>query len=92
VVVVRERWRAHPLAWLHRAEARAIARELDAELVTFRLPPPKGPLLLRLSDLEMLRVSGELTRLGERIRECGHASFRLGRTASGISSVRYRVA
>ena len=64
MLVVRERWRAHLLAWLHRAEACAIARELDAELVTFRVPPPKGPLLLRLSDPEMLRVTGELTRLG----------------------------
>ena len=64
MIVVRERWRAHPLAWLHRAEARAIARELNGELVTYRVPPPKGPLLLRLSDPEMLRVTHELTRLG----------------------------
>jgi D-alanine-D-alanine ligase len=64
VIVVRERWRAHPLAWLHRAEARAIARELRAELITLRLPAPREPLLLRLSDAEMLRVTDELTRIG----------------------------
>src|SRR5690349_20128577 len=28
------------------------------------MPAPRGPLLLRLSDPEMLRVTGELTRLG----------------------------
>jgi len=34
VVVVREAWRADPLAWIHRVEARAIARELRASLKT----------------------------------------------------------
>jgi D-alanine-D-alanine ligase-like ATP-grasp enzyme len=63
VIVARERWRAHPLAWLHRAEARAIARELGVDVATIRVPPPDGPLLLRLSDPEMLRVTHELTHL-----------------------------
>ncbi len=47
VVVVREPWRAHPLAWIHRAEARSIARELGAPLVSGQVPPGS---LLRLSD------------------------------------------
>jgi hypothetical protein len=29
-MVVRERWRPHPLAWIHRGEARGIAGELGA--------------------------------------------------------------
>jgi D-alanine-D-alanine ligase-like ATP-grasp enzyme len=47
VVVVREPWRAHPLAWIHRAEARSIARELGARLICGQAPPGS---LLRLSD------------------------------------------
>jgi D-alanine-D-alanine ligase-like ATP-grasp enzyme len=66
-VVVVEPWRAHPLAWIHRGEARAIANELrrpggEVLEVVFRenavaeLPP--GPLLLRLSD-PVMRVAAE---------------------------------
>ncbi len=58
-----EPWRAHPLAWIHRGEAWAVARELRAtgrevQVLPFRadaigtLPP--GPLLLRVSDPVML--------------------------------------
>ena len=62
--MVRERWRAHPLAWIHRAEARGIARELGAPLVTLNGLPLGKRLLLRVSDPEMLRVASELGRAG----------------------------
>ncbi len=72
-VVMIEPWRAHPLAWIHRGEARAIAGELRraggavTELVyregaLGRLPP--GPLLLRLSDPVMLAAAQALGRAG----------------------------
>jgi len=51
--VVREPWRAHPLAWIHRAEARGIARELGAQLISGKVPPGS---LLRLSDPVMREV------------------------------------
>jgi D-alanine-D-alanine ligase-like ATP-grasp enzyme len=60
---VREPWRAHPLAWLHRAEASGVARELGLPLVTYR-PGLQGPLLLRFSDPVMLDVTAKLTRTG----------------------------
>jgi len=69
LVVVIEPWRAHPLAWIHRGEARAIANELRraGRVVTevrYRgvagLPP--GPLLLRVSDPVMLDAAQALTR------------------------------
>jgi D-alanine-D-alanine ligase-like ATP-grasp enzyme len=50
--VVREAWRFDPLAWIHRAEARAIARELQAGIATYP-ELPRGRLLLRLSDPAM---------------------------------------
>src|SRR5437762_1251299 len=50
VVVVREPWRFDALAWIHRAEARAMARELGAPIVTFHGSLPEGSALLRLSD------------------------------------------
>ena len=53
VVVVREPWRPHPLAWIHRAEARSIARELGVRLVSGEVPPGS---LLRLSDPVMREV------------------------------------
>jgi len=53
-----------PLAWIHRLEARAIARELEAPLATCDSRLKGGPFLLRLSDPEMLRVTDELTRAG----------------------------
>lgn len=70
VTVVRERWRAHPLAWIHRAEARAIAAELrEAGRVVALVELPAGgaarlrpgPLLLRLSDPVMLAATRALT-------------------------------
>ena len=57
---MREPWRAHPLAWIHRAEAHAIAAELRVPLRTF---DGQGG-LLRLSDPVMLRVTETLTRAG----------------------------
>jgi D-alanine-D-alanine ligase-like ATP-grasp enzyme len=72
-VVVIEPWRVHPLAWIHRGEARAIAAELRrtgravAE-IQFRedavgsLPP--GPLLLRLSDPVMQAAAQAFGRAG----------------------------
>jgi len=75
VAVVLEPWRAHPLAWIHRGEARAIAAELRdsgraVREAVFRegevglLPP--GPLLLRLSDPVMLAAAEALGRAGVR--------------------------
>lgn len=60
IVVVREPWRPDPLAWIHRAEARAIARELRASLVEHARAPPPGTPLLRLSDPYMRRIVAEL--------------------------------
>jgi len=71
VTVLCEAWRPHPLAWIHRAEARSVAEELRragraATLVQFRedavsaLPP--GTLLLRVSDPVMLYAATRLTR------------------------------
>jgi hypothetical protein len=69
VVVVLEPRRPHPLAWIHRAEARSIVAELrgagcDVRVELFRadalarLPPG---LLLRVSDPVMLETTGALT-------------------------------
>ena len=60
LVVVREPWRFDPLAWIHRAEARAIARELQAPLIEYSGALPAGMPLLRISDPLMRRVVGEL--------------------------------
>ena len=71
VIVLRESWHWHPLAWIHRAEARAFAEELRragyaVRLVRFRddsfssLPP--GLLVLRVSDPVMLAAVQTLTR------------------------------
>ena len=70
LVLVRDAPRLHPLAWIHRAEARSIAAELrgagcDVRVATFRadaavlLPP--GPVLLRLSVPVMLDAARTLT-------------------------------
>jgi D-alanine-D-alanine ligase-like ATP-grasp enzyme len=68
VLVLRERWRPHPLAWIHRAEARAIATELRAGMGVFEEHALSGlasePPLLRLSDPVMLRATRALTRAG----------------------------
>ena len=53
VAVVRDPWHTHSLAWIHRAEARSIARELGAQLVSGRVPPGA---LLRLADPVMREV------------------------------------
>ena len=69
VTIVCESWRPHPLAWIHRTEAHAIAEELRrsgvaAGLVRFREHAvsslPEGPLLLRLSDPVMLSAARAL--------------------------------
>jgi len=75
IFVLIEPWRAHPLAWIHRTEARAIARELGAAGGTARLLQfresemamlPQGPLLLRMSDPVMLAAAHALSRAGIR--------------------------
>jgi len=71
LTVLHEPWRFHPLAWIHRIEARSIATELEraGHAVTFipfresriaSLPP--GPLLLRVSDSVMLLATRALSR------------------------------
>ena len=73
ITVLLEPWRAHPLAWIHRGEARAIARELRRaghEVAVRRYRPgairdlPCETLLLRLSDPVMLAAVQALTRAG----------------------------
>jgi len=75
ITVLIEPWRAHPLAWIHRAEARAIVRELRAaggcvNVQAFCGAPPRacGTLLLRLSDPEMLRAAHVLGDAGVAFR------------------------
>lgn len=71
LTVLIEPWRADPLAWIHRAEARVIADELRATgrrvtLETYdpsRLPRDSRP-LLRLSDAVMLEATRTLTDAG----------------------------
>jgi len=60
IVVIREPWRLDPLAWIHRAEARAVARELRAPLLEYTGALSPGLSLLRLSDPFMRRVVGEI--------------------------------
>jgi D-alanine-D-alanine ligase-like ATP-grasp enzyme len=69
-VVVRERWRSHPLAWIHRAEALSVVKELrtagcDVRVELLRLDAvarlPTEPLLLRVSDPVMLEAAQALT-------------------------------
>jgi D-alanine-D-alanine ligase-like ATP-grasp enzyme len=71
VAVLRESWRPHPLAWIHRAEARSFAEELrragyKVRLVRFQPDSvsglPTGTLLLRVSDPVMLAAVLTLTR------------------------------
>lgn len=59
IVVVREPWRFDPLAWIHRAEARAVARELGAPLVEYSGELGDG-VLLRVSDPLMRRAVAEM--------------------------------
>jgi D-alanine-D-alanine ligase-like ATP-grasp enzyme len=77
-------WRAHPLAWIHRAEARGIAEELracghDVELEVFsgEMPRVRGILLLRLSDPQMLRATRRLA--DARAPYCGPGAATLAR-------------
>lgn len=65
--VVREPWRAHPLAWIHRGEAAAIAAELQAaghSVTLSTAPRPGESILLRLSDPAMLASCRSLTDAG----------------------------
>src|SRR2546422_4609377 len=71
VTVLRESWQPHPLAWIHRAEARFFAEELRragyaARLVRFRDDSisdlSSGLLVLRLSDPVMLAAVQTVTR------------------------------
>ena len=71
VTVLRESWRPHPLAWIHRAEAGSIAEELRRAGYTVRLVRfgddsvsglLPGRLLLRVSDPVMLAAVRTLTR------------------------------
>lgn len=70
ITVVHEAWRPHPLAWIHRAEARAVAGELrrvghDVQLVRYQddsvAKLASEPILLRLSDPVMLTAVQALT-------------------------------
>ncbi|HVO95864.1 MAG TPA: ATP-grasp domain-containing protein, partial [Terriglobales bacterium] len=74
ITVLHESWSAHPLAWIHRAEARSIANELrhaghETRFIEFRedrLPEASGgPLLLRLSDPVMQVAASALTNVGK---------------------------
>jgi D-alanine-D-alanine ligase-like ATP-grasp enzyme len=66
-------WRLHPLSWIHRAEAHAVAEELrraghEVKVTPYRSDSisnlPAGPLLLRLSDPVMLNAVQALTSVG----------------------------
>jgi D-alanine-D-alanine ligase-like ATP-grasp enzyme len=59
IVVVREPWRFDPLAWIHRAEARGIAREMRSPLVEYSNALGDG-VLLRVSDPFMRRAVAEM--------------------------------
>jgi D-alanine-D-alanine ligase-like ATP-grasp enzyme len=73
LTILRDAPHLHPLAWIHRSEARALAGELRGagravRLARFKsdlLPDPaSGPLLLRLSDPAMLAAAQALARAG----------------------------
>ncbi|MGH7873009.1 MAG: hypothetical protein ACREQO_12415, partial [Candidatus Binatia bacterium] len=74
ITVLYESWRAPPLAWIHRSEARSISAELRragqvVQLSRFRENAlsalSDGPLLLRLSDPVMRVAAQLLTRSGK---------------------------
>ena len=76
ITILIEQWRAHPLAWIHRVEARRVAAELCAAGETVRIsrfdgdaPHEHGILLIRVSDPVMLRAVHALSRAG--IAYCG---------------------
>lgn len=71
VTILIEPWRAHPLAWIHRAEARSIAAELRAAGEQVRIdslggevPQEADRLLVRVSDPVMLAATCMLARAG----------------------------
>lgn len=73
LTVLQDTWRLHPLAWIHRAEARSVVAELvraghAVDCVRYRKSAvpglPAGPLLLRLSDPVILAAAHALTRAG----------------------------
>jgi len=78
LTVLIEPWRVHPLAWLHRAEARAIVAELRAagrsvEVQTFAVEalPRAARILLRLSDPVMVDAVHALATAGVAYRGPG---------------------
>ena len=84
ITILVERWRAHPLAWIHRAEARAIGAELRAagKAVRFAIfedgsTHEHGTLLVRVSDAVMLRAADALSRAG--IVYCGPGAQTMAR-------------
>ena len=73
VTVLRESWRLHPLSWIHRAEARSVAKELRRAGYAVRLARFRSdsvaqfssePLLLRVSDPVMFAAVKAFTRSG----------------------------
>lgn len=74
IIVLIEPWRGHPLAWIHRLEARAIIRELrelghSVQVRTFHhgavAAAHDESLLLRLSDPVLLDAVRTLARTGK---------------------------
>jgi len=99
LTVLHKTWRLHPLAWIHRAEARGTAAELAraghaASLVRYRessipsLPP--GPLVLRVSDPVMLTATRALTRAGRGF--LGPAAAVMGRCYDKYDASRFAAA
>ena len=77
-------WRMHPLTWIHRAEARAIAAELRTMGEKVRIatldalvPQPRETLLLRVSDPVMLDVTHALSAAA--VSYCGPRAETLAR-------------
>lgn len=73
LTIVCERWRLDPLAWIHRVEARAMAKELEAGGMRVRLAClderarvvlPGERMLLRVSDPRMLTLTRALAAAG----------------------------
>jgi D-alanine-D-alanine ligase-like ATP-grasp enzyme len=82
VIILRESWHPHPLAWIHRAEACSLARELRrmgyaVQLARFREESvsavPTGVVLLRVSDPVMFTATQALTRAGRSFCGPGNA-------------------
>ena len=95
LTIVYERWRPDPLAWIHRFEARAMARELEAAGLRVRLAclDERAPdashdarLLLRVSDGRMLALTRSLTAAG--IDYLGPAADVLARCYDKYAAIR----